>query len=166
MVPILQNEAERLAALRELRILGTAPEPHFDAVCRTTSALFSAPIALVALVEESHQWFKAKCGLAAEGTSREAAFCSHTILSDDVLVVEDARQDPTFRSQPARDGRAPYSLLRRRAVGPAAGSTRRDFVHHRHEATDVLATTAASTAGSGRDRRRSPPAARSEHGKD
>ena len=129
MVPIPQNEAERLAALRELRILGTAPEPHFDAVCRTASALFSAPIALVALVEESHQWFKAKCGLAAEGTSREAAFCSHTILSDNILVVEDARQDPRFAANPLVTGEphirfyagAPLVLR----PGCASG-----FVHH------------------------------------
>lgn len=94
------HEAERLEALRSLRILDTPPEPHFDAVCRTAQSLFGVPIALVSLVEEDRQWLKAKCGVDVESTSRDVAFCHHTILGDDVLVVEDAALDPRFSDNP------------------------------------------------------------------
>lgn len=70
MYQLVHNEAERLKALRNLDIVGSSPEPHFDAICRTATRLFGLPIALVSLVEENRQWFKAKCGLDAEGTSR------------------------------------------------------------------------------------------------
>ena len=50
MMPLPTNESERLAALRDLRILDTPTEDHFDAVCRTAAALFVAPIAFVSLV--------------------------------------------------------------------------------------------------------------------
>jgi diguanylate cyclase (GGDEF)-like protein/PAS domain S-box-containing protein len=98
--PIPVNEAERLAELHELRILDTPAEDHFDAVCKAAAALFSLPIALVSLVDSDRQWFKAKCGIDVEGTSRELAFCTYAILRDDVLVVEDATSDPRFADNP------------------------------------------------------------------
>ncbi|WP_238247242.1 GAF domain-containing protein, partial [Methylobacterium iners] len=98
------NEAARLEALRALQIIGTPPEAHFDAVCRTSTILFDLPIALVSLIEEDAQWFKAKCGLAVDGTGRDVAFCSHTVLSDTVMVVEDATRDARFSQNPLVTG--------------------------------------------------------------
>ncbi|AWN38447.1 PAS domain S-box protein [Methylobacterium radiodurans] len=98
------QEADRLAALRALALTGTAPEPHYDAVCRTARALFGVPISLVSIVDEHEQWFKAKCGLSVDGTSRAVSFCAHAILSDDVLVVEDAGLDPGFAENPLVTG--------------------------------------------------------------
>jgi PAS domain S-box-containing protein len=98
------DDSDRLHALRALAIVGTDPEPHFDAVCHIARALFQVPIALVSLVEEDRQWFKARCGLSSEGTPREIAFCGHTILSDEVLVVEDATRDPRFAANPLVTG--------------------------------------------------------------
>ena len=107
MFPIASNEAERLSALRALRIMGTEAEEHLDAVCQTASALFGVPIALVSLVEEDRQWFKARCGLDVDGTAREAAFCTYAILTDEVLVIEDAAGDERFAQNPLVTG-APH----------------------------------------------------------
>ena len=104
MLPLVANETERLAVLRDLNILDTAPEAHFDAVCSTAAALFSVPIAHISLVDSDRQWFKAKCGIEAEGTSRDVAFCAYTILSDDALVVEDATKDQRFARNPLVTG--------------------------------------------------------------
>lgn len=104
MYPLAYNEAERLGVLRDLQLIGTAPEGHFDAICRTAAALFRVPIALVSLVEDDHQWFKAKCGLAVDSTSREVAFCTYTILTDEVLVAEDATKDARFAHNPLVTG--------------------------------------------------------------
>ncbi|WP_264046361.1 sensor domain-containing diguanylate cyclase [Methylobacterium flocculans] len=100
MYPTADNEADRLKALRDLRIMATEPEPEFDAVCRTAAALFGMPISYVSLVEADHQWFKAKCGLEQNQTERKGAFCNYAILSDAVFVVEDAREDERFRDAP------------------------------------------------------------------
>ncbi|KQP88999.1 hypothetical protein ASF60_19850 [Methylobacterium sp. Leaf113] len=100
MFPIGLNEAERLSALRALRVIGTEDEEQFDAVCRTASVLFGLPIVLVSLIEEDRQWFKGYCGLDVDGTGREGAFCNYTILSDAVLVVEDAVKDERFARNP------------------------------------------------------------------
>ncbi|GLS43437.1 ATP-binding protein [Methylobacterium brachythecii] len=96
MIPLPPNEVERLAALRGLHILDTASEPHFDAVCRTAAALFRVPIALVSLIDADRLWVKARCGVDVDSAPRKDAFCSRTILSDDVHVVEDAHRDDCF----------------------------------------------------------------------
>lgn len=96
MFPVASSERARLSALRDLAIVGTQPEHHFDAVCRLARSVFSVPIALISLVEEDRQWFKAKCGLDVNGTPRSVAFCNYTILSDEAFVVEDATADPRF----------------------------------------------------------------------
>lgn len=96
MFPTSPNEADRLAALHDLAIVDTQSEVHFDAVCRTACDLFEVPIALIAFVEAQRQWFKAKCGMSIDGTTREIAFCNYTILNDDAFVVEDAATDPRF----------------------------------------------------------------------
>lgn len=99
MYPIPGNEAVRLAALDALDIVGTPPDTRFDAICRTAAALFRLPISLVSLVERDRQWFKAKCGFAAQETARGNAFCSYAIMEDSVFVVEDARLDARFREK-------------------------------------------------------------------
>ncbi len=96
MYPIPTNELERLAALDDLGVVETASESHFEAICRTARTLFNLPTSLVTLVQQDRQWFKAKSGFTGSETPRGDAFCSHAILSDDILVVEDARADPRF----------------------------------------------------------------------
>lgn len=102
-----ENEPERLSALRSLQIYKSDRTPEFDAVVQAVADIFDAPIALVSLVEEDEQWFKAKCGIDADTTSREVSFCSHAILSGDVFVVPDATKDIRFRSNSLVTG-APF----------------------------------------------------------
>jgi len=91
------TEADRLAALNALGILGTPPEPHFDAVCRTARRLFGVRSAFVALIDDTHQWLKTPCADVPVRMPRAESFCQHTIRGDAVLVVPDARLDPRFR---------------------------------------------------------------------
>lgn len=93
-------ESDRLGALRALSVLDTEPEERFDRVTRLASRLFDVPIALVSLVDESRQWFKSRCGLDATETSREISFCGHSILDDEIFVVQDAADDPRFHDNP------------------------------------------------------------------
>ncbi len=98
--PIPDNEAERLADLYALRILDTPPEDRFDQIVRLASSIFDVPIAYIALVDSDRQWFKAKCGLQAEGTERDISFCGFTILKNSPLIIEDAANDERFADNP------------------------------------------------------------------
>jgi diguanylate cyclase (GGDEF)-like protein len=94
------NEAERIAALRSLKILDTAPEERFDRLTRLAKRLFDVPITLVSLVDENRQWFKSSVGINARKTSRDVSFCAHAINNGDILVVPDARHDVRFHDNP------------------------------------------------------------------
>ncbi|WP_426039655.1 PAS domain S-box protein [Brevundimonas sp. DC300-4] len=97
---MINSESGRLAALRHYQILDTGPEAVFDRVTELAADLFGAPIALVSLIDEDRQWFKSAIGLNVTETPREQAFCAHTILSDDVMVVPDAELDARFSDNP------------------------------------------------------------------
>ncbi len=103
--PIPDNEDARLAALHSLRILDTPFEERFDRITRTTARLFRVPVALVSLVDENRQWFKSCHGLDTRETPRNVSFCSHAILSDGPLIIEDARLDPRFADNPLVTGK-------------------------------------------------------------
>ena len=94
-------EADRLARLRELIILDSAPEPVFDAIARAASEICGVPIALISLIDTERQWFKANVGLPGiNETPRDVAFCDHAIRSDDVLEVPDTHRDARFSANP------------------------------------------------------------------
>ncbi|MFT3695923.1 MAG: GAF domain-containing sensor histidine kinase [Kofleriaceae bacterium] len=97
-------EQDRLAALRECNILDTEPDPEFDTLIAHAARLTQVPIALLSLVDESRQWFKSKIGLAANSTPRSISFCGYTIRQRTPLIVEDARLDPRFASNPLVTG--------------------------------------------------------------
>ena len=78
--PMPHNEAARLKALRQYEILDTEAEQAFDDLVAVAAHVLETPIALVSLVDEDRQFFKAKLGLEATGTPRGSSFCAHAIL--------------------------------------------------------------------------------------
>ncbi|TVQ90005.1 MAG: GAF domain-containing protein [Deltaproteobacteria bacterium] len=94
------NETARVQALRSYALLDTDPEPAFDDLAKIASQICDAPIALVVLLDERRQWFKARVGTPLQETPREVAFCAQTILQTEPLVIEDATLDPRFSDNP------------------------------------------------------------------
>ncbi|MCY1040977.1 ATP-binding protein [Corallococcus sp. bb12-1] len=105
--PTPVDEPRRLQALRSLCLLDTPAHERFDRIVRAASHLFRVPIALVSLVDEDRQWFKARQGLDAPQTPRDVSFCGHAILSSGSFVVPDALLDPRFHDNPLVVG-APF----------------------------------------------------------
>ncbi|MEP0914517.1 PAS domain S-box protein [Leptolyngbya sp. GB1-A1] len=98
--PIPANEAERLAALHRYKILDTPPEAAFDRITRLAARLFDMPIALISLLDESRAWFKSCVGFGANEVSRDATLCSFAVLTDEPLIIPDARLDDRFACNP------------------------------------------------------------------
>lgn len=95
------DEVRRVAALRRLGILDSAPEERFDRITRLASNILGTPISLVSLVDKDRQWFKSSVGLPVTETHRDLAFCAHAINdSSEVFVVPDATADERFFDSP------------------------------------------------------------------
>ncbi|MFI4896998.1 MAG: PAS domain-containing protein [Phycisphaerales bacterium JB059] len=99
--PIPTNDEQRVRALRALEVLDTSTEEAaFDAISRAASLIFGVSQAGVSLVDADREWFKAQTGKGRCEGDRSTAFCSYTVLSDEVFVVEDATRDDRFRDNP------------------------------------------------------------------
>jgi|CXWL01.1.fsa_nt_gi diguanylate cyclase (GGDEF)-like protein/PAS domain S-box-containing protein len=102
--PIPENEAERIAVLKEYGLLDTPPESTFDDLVALAARICQAPVGLLTLVDTDRQWFKARFGLDIQETERDLSFCADTIMQDSVFVVPDARADSRFSENPMVTG--------------------------------------------------------------
>jgi|GEM_PF-726950 len=96
--PLPSNEAERLRVLQECGVLDTEPEQEFEELVQLVARLCGMPMASITLVDEARQWFKAHVGMGTRETSRDLAFCAHTICEPggNLMVVPDATRDARF----------------------------------------------------------------------
>lgn len=98
--PILATEDDRVAALTEYELIGSAPTPAFTQIVGLAARLFQVPTAFVSLLDRDRQVFHTKVGLSLCETDRDLAFCSHTIAQNDPLIILDAALDPRFYDNP------------------------------------------------------------------
>lgn len=101
---IQNEEATRLAALQRYNILDTAPEESFDRITRLAKTVLGTPMVMVSLVDADRQWFKSRQGTDVTETPRSISFCTHTIKTDEPLIVPDALENPTFCNSPLVQG--------------------------------------------------------------
>jgi PAS domain S-box-containing protein len=101
------DEAERLSALDSYGVLDTPPERDFDEVVQLAAQLCEAPFAVVNLIAENRQFFKAEIGLGVRETPLDVSICAHAILQPGLFVVPDTTRDPRFASNPLVTG-APH----------------------------------------------------------
>lgn len=143
------SEQRRVESLHDLAILDTPPEPEFDDLVELAAVICGAPISLLSLIDDRRQWFKAKVGFEATESPREVAFCNHTIQGNDLLLVEDACEDPRFTDNPFVTGKTglrfyagmPVFSLDGQAVGALCVADRvpRTLTQEQCDAIKVLA---------------------------
>ncbi len=121
--PVPRDEAARLDALAAYEILDSPPEEVFDDLVRLAAHVADTPVALVSLVDEHRQWFKAKHGTDLTHTEREISFCGHVVAGGAALVVPDAFEDPRFHDNPLVKGTPPVRFYAGMPLTTAEGYT-------------------------------------------
>lgn len=94
MEAITSEEQRRLAALESYNILDTPREQDFDDIAALAASLCDTPIAVVNLIGDGRQFFKAEVGLGVRTTPLDTSFCAHAILEQDLLIIPDTLEDP------------------------------------------------------------------------
>ena len=87
----------RLKALQRTGLLDSVPDEIYQRFVRLAAHLTDSPTALISLVDDRRQFFKASFGLHEPWASRREtglshSFCQHVATTGQPLVVEDARQ--------------------------------------------------------------------------
>jgi PAS domain S-box-containing protein len=98
-------DPDRLAAVRHTNLLDTPAEEAFDRVARMAARLLDVPIALVPLIEDDRQFFKACVGLpepwaSARQTPLSHSLCQHVLVARQPLAIGDTGRDPLARENP------------------------------------------------------------------
>lgn len=95
-----QHELERIKALHKYELLDTPADGSFNKMTELAAKIFSVPIAIVSLVDTDRIWFKSHHGLEIDQITREPGLCASAILSNEVYLIEDARNDPRCMANP------------------------------------------------------------------
>jgi PAS domain S-box-containing protein len=98
------DETRRVETLRQYSVLDTLPEQALDDLTALAAQICGAPIALISLVDENRQWFKARFGTEMRETPRDISFCGHAVHERDLFIVPDATQDKRFAQNPLVTG--------------------------------------------------------------
>ena len=94
------DEARRIETLRKYAVLDTLPEQALNDLTALAAQICGVPMALISLVDERRQWFKARIGVEMTETPRDVSFCGHAIHQRDLFIVPDAAQDERFALNP------------------------------------------------------------------
>jgi two-component sensor histidine kinase len=147
--PLRPDETERLAALAGYNVLDTPRESDFDDLVRLASEICGTPIAVINLIADGRQFFKAEVGLGVRETPLETSFCGHALLNEDFMLVPDATLDRRFDCNPLVTGdpglRFYAGALLKTAAGLPIGTLcvldfrPRDLASHQRTALRTLA---------------------------
>ena len=100
-----EKELARLQALRSYEILDTPPDGSFDKMTGLASKIFNVPIAIISLVDTDRIWFKSHFGLEIQQIGKDPGLCASAILSDEIYLIEDAKNDPRCLTNPLVTGK-------------------------------------------------------------
>ena len=102
-----EDESARQAALDGYAIVDTPREGAFDDLVRLATVVSGAGAAAVAFVDRDRVWFKASLGFDTDRLPRAASFTADVVQARALIVVEDARREPSRPPVPVRLGGRP-----------------------------------------------------------
>ena len=97
----MSNETERVEAVNRFKTLDAGVNNDFNELVNLIASICNVPVALISLIDDKMQWFKAALGTGdLNCNERELSFCQETITHDDILIVPDATLDARFANLP------------------------------------------------------------------
>lgn len=100
----MYSEPLRLRTVKRFKDLSDDITVDLNEIVSLAAHICNTSAALVTLLDADKQWFKAAIGTEITCTPREVAFCNHTIVQTEVLVVPDLLSDKRFCNNPMVTG--------------------------------------------------------------
>ncbi|WP_276299272.1 GAF domain-containing protein [Halorussus lipolyticus] len=98
------DEESRLDSLDAYDVDELPIEESFDRLTDLIASHFDAAVAFIGLIEKDEENFLACTGADWDSLTREDTICTHSMLQEDVMVVEDVTEDKRFaENQQLRD---------------------------------------------------------------
>ncbi|GGH29712.1 response regulator [Sphingobacterium alkalisoli] len=91
--PIPENELDRIQRLKSYELLGLGKDPDLDVFAHAACLITDCPASLIAMMEEDTQRIQSCVGLDFESVDRRSTLCQYTIMTREVLVIEDTFED-------------------------------------------------------------------------
>ena len=82
----------------------TAIDEAFERLTRAATAILTAPLSFVTVIDTTRSWYRSCVGLAPDAerfAEMEESFCQFVVESDEPLILADARADRRTRGHPA-----------------------------------------------------------------
>jgi hypothetical protein len=98
------SEERRQAAVDQLGIVDTGPDPRFDRIVAQAQRIFGTEYASFNLIDHDRRWSKSHIGPGNPESARATEICDTTIHTHSGLIIGDAREDPRFRDNPLVTG--------------------------------------------------------------
>ena len=93
-------EQSRLTALQQYQILDSESERSFDDLVQLAAQICQAPIAIINLITNDRQWFKAKVGLDLAEVPLDFGICVECLTSRETLIVPDTSVNERWATNP------------------------------------------------------------------
>jgi len=90
------NEEDRLEALAEYDVEELPIDDSFSRLTDLIASHFDAGVAFIGLIERDEENFVACTGDDLDSLTREDTICTHSMLQEEVMVVEDVLEDKRF----------------------------------------------------------------------
>lgn len=97
------DDQNRLKTIDDFLLSNEVPL-DLDDLMVVLAGAYKVPIALIGIVGEFEETFKARYGTSLSKVSREHAFCSHVVEERKQVVVNNAHEDPRFKDNPLVTG--------------------------------------------------------------
>ncbi len=118
-IPSVESlELERLQSLLSYNILDTPKEEEFEGLVQLIAIICDVPTAIISLIDDKRQWYKAKIGIELDEVLLGDSFCQYTVVQDEILEITDTLLDERVNNNPyvtAEDGIRFYAGIPLRA---------------------------------------------------
>jgi PAS domain S-box-containing protein len=98
------TEHQRLNAVGRFKQLDAGITKDLNEIVSLVADICETPVALVTLLDDNVQWFKAAAGTDIECTDRGVSFCNETIKQTGLYIIPDIQADDRYQNNPLVTG--------------------------------------------------------------